>query len=130
MTDSPMHDMIAALERLADLPEDAAKRAAPIVERVAKATADAGTTPDGQAWAPKKGGGRALERASDAISVNATGTVVRVTLSGVNVLHNYGTHRLPQREIIPSRRDDLPESYARAIEDAATLAFKAAMGGS
>ena len=126
---SPMHDMIEALAKLATLPEDAAMLAAPIVDKVAKASANAGTTPDGTPWPDKKIGGRALVHAADAITVTATGTVVTVKLSGVNVLHNFGTNDLPKREIIPSRRDELPASYAKAIQQGAEQAFAKAMGG-
>ena len=126
---SAMHDMIESLARLATLPEDAARLAAPIIEGVAKASASAGITPDGTAWAPKKEGGRALVNAAAAITVKAFGTVVQVKLEGINVLQNYGTHRIPAREIIPSRRNEMPDSYASAIQESATIAFKAAMGG-
>lgn len=127
---SPLDEMIAALSRLSSLNVEAAKLAAPIVEEVAKRNADAGRTPDGEAWEPlKKGGGRPLEHASWAISVTAIGKVVRMKLEGVEVLHNFGTHRIPAREIIPSRKGDIPAIYAQAIQQAAGEAFDKLAGG-
>ena len=120
---SPLDDMIASLLRLAEMPDEAAKLAAPIVEKVAKAQAADGLAPDGEAWTPKKDGGAPLKNAAKAISVEAIGNVVRVKLAGVEVLHNFGTHRLPKREIIPTRSNEIPPAYAAAIKAGADAAF-------
>ena len=116
----PMHDMIESLARLSLLPEEAAKMAAPIVERVVKANVRAGKTPDGTPWLPKKDGGRALVNAEDHLKVTAQGTVVRVQLSGVDVIHNYGTQLGAARaqQLVAS-----PKAFARKLESRDKRAF-------
>jgi hypothetical protein len=180
-----MHDMIESLARLSLLPEEAARMAAPIVERVVKANVQAGKTPQGVPWLAKKDGSQALVHAADHLKVIAQGTVIRIQLDGVDVIHNYGTrlgsarqeqlaassehfakkvqslakrqdakklgvmaqvkaslglnvagaraarsnaqiagqYHTPPRQIIPSNKDDLPESYATAIKQGADAAF-------
>src|SRR5215467_12250020 len=75
-----------------------AARAAPFVDEALKKTAAAGTTPDGVPWKEKKGGGRALANAAAAISTRPIGGVIQVQLSGVEVLHHFGTAKVPRRE--------------------------------
>jgi hypothetical protein len=87
----PMAEMIAALARLADLPEEAARLGAPLVEAALKKSAKAGTTPAGVSWPAKKDGSAPLVNAAAAISTKANGKVITTKLSGVNVIHNFGT---------------------------------------
>lgn len=112
--------------RLETLPADAAKLAAPLVERALKATASAGTTPDGQAWPAKKDGGAPLVHAADAIKTEAVGTVVRTTLTGPTVFHHFGAGS-PRRQVIPDP-GSIPAGVERALKTAADLAFDRAVG--
>lgn len=120
MTD--LADIIASIERLGTLAEDVAKRAAPLVEDALRATAKAGTAPDGTPWKPKKDRGAPLVHAGDAITVKAVGTVVRATLTGPTVFHHFGSARNPRRPVLPDP-GSLPPPVAKAIEKAADQAF-------
>lgn len=121
--DKDFLDMIESVQRLADLPEEAVKLAAPIVLKVAQDFARAGTTPYGEPWPAKKRGGRPLVNSAKALSAVASGAIIRITLKGVEVLHNFGTNALPVRQILPNRRDALPPAYAAAVKQAADKAF-------
>lgn len=127
--DDALAAFIERVRKLGTLGEDAAKLAAPLVEKAMKRTAAAGTTPDGEAWAPRKDGGRALVNAADALSAEAVGSVVVGKLDGVEVVHNRGTKRMPRRQILPSLGAGIPRNIADALTEASAEAFKRAMGG-
>ena len=118
---SALDDFIAAVRRLETLPEDAARLAAPLVEEALRATAAAGTDPDGHTWQPKKDGGRPLVHAAEHITVKAVGTLVRATLTGPDVYHHFGAG-VPRRQILPDP-GTIPPGVARALEKASALAF-------
>lgn len=121
--------IIAKMRGLAGVGEEAARIAAPLVEAEVKATAAAGTTPDGKPWAPKKGGGRAMVNAAAAVSARADGSAVVVTLEGPEVLHNFGTGHAPKRQVLPDAGAELPKPIADAARTAAEQAFANATGG-
>lgn len=118
---SDIEDMIEILRRLADAPERAAAVAAPLVDEAIKTTARAGTTPTGQAWQPKKGGGAPLVHAADHIKTTAVGTAIRVRLEGVDVFHHYGAG-VPRRPILPDP-GTIPPAVASALDRAAEQVF-------
>jgi hypothetical protein len=125
---SGIDDMISSLRKLGKAPADVAKEAAPLVEKALRATAAAGTDPEGRAWAPRKrGGGRVLVNAAAAISTKAIGPLVVTTLEGVEVFHQHSKSH--QRRIIPDGGAGTPESVAAAIDEAASRVFARAMGG-
>ncbi len=100
-----------------------AREAAPGVLAAAKATAAAGTTPDGVPWAPRKSdGGRALAKAADAITVSTAEDVVFLEIHDHHVEHNFkrGPGYEPRR-ILPDVKagEALPKSYVAAIRAAA-----------
>lgn len=105
--------LAARLRAIPSLGPEIAKAAAPDVLAANRATAYAGTTPDGAAWAPTKKGKRALVHAADALSVRVIGDVIILVLSGINVFHNR------RRRIVPSRGTALPANYRDAIFAAA-----------
>ncbi len=96
-----------------NLGHEIAQEAAPALLALNKASANAGTSPDGKAWAPTKKGKKALVRAADALSVRVVGDVVYLVLSGINVFHN------ASRRILPYRGIALPASYGAACRAAA-----------
>ena len=120
-----LDDMISAVRRLSTLSDDAARIAAPLVDEAIKSTVRAGTDPDGHAWLQKKGGGAPLVHASDHISTSAVGRVVRVTLTGVEVFHNYGAG-VPRRQILPDP-GTIPPAVGKALQVAAERAFERAV---
>lgn len=128
MANAALDDMVARLRRLAELPAEAAKLGAPLVEAAIKASATAGTTPDGSPWPAKKDGGRPLANAAAAITSKAVSTTIVTTLTGPEVIHNFGTERLPKRQILPDGGAGLPPKVAAAVDQAATKAFDAIMG--
>lgn len=111
------------LAELATLPERLGAAAAPGVEAAARATAGAGTTPDGAPWPPRQDGGRALEGAAAEIHATPLNDGVRVALEGPSAWsHNSaGANR---RQVLP---DDgqIPHGYAEAVDQA----FGRAAGG-
>jgi hypothetical protein len=128
--DSQLAEFIGRVRKLGGLATDAAKLAAPLVEKAVKATADAGTTPDGAAWAPRKrDGGRALVNAAKALSAKAVGASVVVTLKGVEVIHNFARGRIPARQILPDGGAGIPKNVAAAVDEASALAFTRIMRG-
>jgi hypothetical protein len=127
-----MDRMIASVRELGRAPSEVATIAAPLVSAEAKKTAAAGTTPAGEAWAPKKDGGRALENAAAAVSAVVVGdSVVQIRIDGtstgsqkVQSLQHNGTGRIPARALIPKAGDDIPPGVSRALKTAATQFFK------
>lgn len=96
------------------------QRAAPVAAQAMlgalQATADAGTTPRGQSWpARAKDGGRALAKASAAITVRAVGTFLLARLAFPETIHNAGTTRIPRRQILPS--GEMPPAVAEALKN-------------
>lgn len=83
--------IIATAQALTTLNADAAREAEPAVLEAMQATASAGTTPTGEAWAPRKGGGRALPGARAALTSRVRGNRVEVRLEDPKYLYNnYG----------------------------------------
>jgi len=123
-----LDEMTDAVRRLGTLPDDVARRSVTYVDAAVKATAAAGTDPNGKPWAPRKDGGRALVNAAAAISTKALGPVVQVTLTGPEVIHHFGDSRVPRRQIIPDGAAGIPKGVGDALDRAAADAFAAAMG--
>jgi hypothetical protein len=128
MSDAALEAMIDKLRGLRELTKEAAKECAPLVEAAANASADAGTTPNGQAWKPTKKGDRPLQNASKAVSARTLGTVVQIRIDGVEALHHSGTKKLPRRQIIPTAGDSLPDNIKAALVEGCTVAFKRKTG--
>ena len=111
--------LAARLRGLKDAGTAIASEAAPGILEEAKRTAAAGTTPTGDAWAPRKAdGARAMPNAASGLSVRAEGDVVVLTLGAPYVFNQ------KKRPIIPyagssSKYSGIPEGMKRAIGDAA-----------
>jgi hypothetical protein len=106
-----------------------ARYAAPLVEAEVKKTAAAGTSPDGEAWAPrKKDGARPMVNAAAHVSAKAFGPTIRVFLKGADVFHHYATRGEPRRQVIPEGAA-LPAGIARAIATGCARAFRELVGG-
>jgi len=109
--------MLATLERLGDLETAAVPAIAEAIERTLDGTARAGTTPDGQPWAPrKKDGGRTLQHAAEAIRVTYSGDTVFVRLTGPDARHHHGAIRgKVKRQVIPNSKR-LPDLMVANIQ--------------
>ncbi len=110
----------ALIERLRAIPSLGpviAREAAPAVLAAAQATADAGTTPEGEAWAPRKSdGARALAKASSALSVRVDEDVIVLVLSGTYVYAQRTRRILPGVGLgIPPRITAIITAKAREV---------------
>lgn len=126
--DGAMSAMIEHLQGLKKLPEDVVREAAEEVLKAARATAAAGTTPDGKPWAPTKTGGRALVNAAEHLSIKILGRALVLTLKGIDVVHNFGTGRNPKRQVLPDGGAGIPKNIADAIRTTASRVFSRTMG--
>ncbi len=122
MSLAALDDMISTLRGLADLPKEAAEIAAPLVQEAILGTVRAGQDPNGTPWTPKKDGAQPLKNAATHIETRAVGTVVRTTLTGVDVFHHLGGKRNPKRQILPDP-GSLPKPVEEALRKAAQKAF-------
>ena len=121
---SGLEEMIAAQRMMGRrLAERTAEIAAPLLEARLKASAAAGTSPDGQPWAARKDGGRAMANAAKAISVKAIGDVVRVTLDGPEVFWHYGARGAPRRPVIPDGGGPMSRLVQTVLDEASAKAF-------
>lgn len=112
---SGLDALIAKVRRAKDFVASAAPAAAEAMQAALRATASAGTSPDGTAWPQrKKDGGNALPDAADAITVRAVGTVLVARIAFPYSIHNNGKGHAPQRQILPS--GEMPTSVAEAIK--------------
>lgn len=124
------HAGVAAVDemiaRLRGFPDAIRAEAPAIAKRVQAAVEEdiaAGRAPTGTPWKPKKGGGRALVHAAKALTVKAIGTVILLTLEGPEVFHNFGTHKVPARPILPSS-SSVPLKLGQAIRLGVVEAFR------
>lgn len=115
------------LRRLGKLAPEAAKAAAPLVEAVAKETAAAGTTPQGEAWPAKRDGGRALPNAASAITAHANGLTVIVKLVGAYFFHHYSKGK-DRRRVLPDSGGGIPPKVVAALREATKRTFERLIG--
>jgi hypothetical protein len=117
------HDALAAFIAKMDALQEAnarvAEAAAPAVLAAARVTATAGTTPEGEKWAPLRSGGKPLDGAAAAIKVESKGTVVTLRISTPFAFHQHGgssgKFHSPKRKIIPDQKDPIPAKIKEAI---------------
>lgn len=122
-----------------------AEEALPDVLEEVRATADAGTTPDGQPWAPTREGKRALPGAGAAITAIVSGAseaVITLILRGKYVFHHRGIGKgkgkaeaksgTPARRILPDpRKDGVPPRIVEILQrTAARVVAERLRGGS
>lgn len=132
---SALDETIERLGRLDKLGLAIANEAKGGVERIARRTAAAGVTPDGEFWKPKKDGTRALPNAASAISVVVSGLTIAVlvmVLRAPYTFHSRSKNRskkkgLPRRVIIEN--EYVPEEITEEIQRVASAVIGRAMGG-
>jgi hypothetical protein len=121
-----LHALALKLRAIPTLGPKIAAAAAPGVLAAAKVTANAGTTPEGTPWPEKKGGGRALPHAADALSVRVDGDHIVLSLTGPAVYHQKGG-RVPERRILPDGGAGIPPHIRKPIADAARAVLSEAL---
>lgn len=100
------------------------------IQKIAKATAAAGTDPSGKPWAPRKeDGGRAMKNAADHVFVVAAGPTLRIVLKGADVWHQYGTRGAGRRQVIPDASDPIPPAMVAALLRARDRVIARRLGG-
>lgn len=123
-----IEEMIGSLNALSAIDKRTAALAAPRIEEALKKSAAAGMSPDGEAWAPaKKTGKPTMVNAAKAISTKAFGNVIRTTLTGPEVFHQYGVRGEPRRKVIPDT-NTTPDIVADALDEASAQAFEELTG--
>lgn len=120
---------IGRVNGLEHLAEATATEAAPLVQSALRATAGAGTSPDGIAWKERKKGGRAYANAAEQITVKALSNIVKISLTGPEVFGQFGASG-PRRPMIPSADSELGPGVVSAMQEGASRAFDKIMGGS
>lgn len=107
-----------ALATLGKIPEAAAPDIAVVIDAALRRTAGAGKTPDGEAWAPRKLGGQAMQNVLANLTVAAYGTTIYVRLVGPEVRHHRGWARkgTPQRQVIPLKDKPFPPAILAAMK--------------
>ncbi len=128
MTDTTALDaMIRKLRRTRAFILEAAPSCADAVATELRATAAAGTSPDGAAWAPRKAdGARALANAASAISVKAVGSIVLAKVGYPYVFHQKAQGSSTPRRLILPDAGVLPARLAAAVKRAIVAAREAA----
>lgn len=112
--DAALDRMIASARYAAEgFTRDGMQAAAAKVGEAIRATASAGVSPDGEAWAPTKTGDRAMKGAAGHVSVSISGTVVVIKLEGPDVFHHFGVRGAPARPVIP--RGSMPARLGDAV---------------
>jgi hypothetical protein len=126
--DAELERMIARIRAVPGIAKRAAPDAAEAVKEALARTMAAGTTPEGQAWAPRKDdGGRALVGAEAALYVAPVGTRIYARLAGHVARHSRGIARggvvrrmLPEKGIPPAIgaaiKRVLNDHFRRAVE--------------
>lgn len=115
---------IASLRSVDGFAERVAQRGVGPVLAAARSLANAGQGPDGEAWAPLKGGGRALAGAASDMEATAAGDVISFRIRAPYYFHSSGTTRVPKRRVIPELGSELPKAYAAALAAAAEAEFR------
>lgn len=131
MSFADLDAMIATLRGLdgPDVERAIAARTAPLLDAAVKRTAAAGQDPDGKPWAPTKDGGAPLAHAADHITTAASGSIVRMTLTGPDVYHHFGATRGGiRRQVIPDAGAGIPQVAVAAITRAAREEIAARVG--
>lgn len=121
-------DMIRRLRGLPRAFEEAAPELASMAKRATDRAIAEGHSLDGKPWLPTKAGNKPLANAAKAVRAYVNGSFIIIELSGYEVFHNYGTHRVPARPILPSV-DGMPLSLGIAIRKGIVKGWTAKMGG-
>jgi hypothetical protein len=126
-----LDSMLEALRKLADpdvVAEKVAKKAEKTLQAALERTLEAGESPEGAKWAPRKAGGRPYEHAASRIKTVASGNLLRTTLTGPEVFGHFGARGMPVRQMLPDAGAGMPPSVEVALTKAATQVFDEAVG--
>lgn len=134
-----LRELAENLRKLGGVPSRASRAASEKIAEVIQDQFDAGVDPYGEPWAPlapstlerKQGPGILDETGAMRESIDVSpmsGAGVKVTIGEDYArFHQEGTSRMPARKILPE--EELPDTWARAIEDAVDEAFEKTLAG-
>lgn len=105
-------EWIANIRSLPEMLNAAAPQIGQAILAEFQRTAAAGTTPEGEPWAPTKKGGRALKNAAESMSLVVSDNVIIIKITDHHVFHQFGAGVVARR-IIPS--GGLPDRLGNAI---------------
>lgn len=153
---SSLEAFIERVESLRTINETVAKEAEKDVVDVARQSARAAETPNGEPWPELKDGGKALHGAANAIKSTVKGNRIVLTIGKPFVFHQHGAggssktkqavrdrkrtserqastgtkskFHSPRRQILPTAEDSTPKDMSEAIEAASKRVFENAMG--
>ena len=131
-------DLTRTIKALAKVPSQVAKGAALEIAAAIDAEFDAGLDPYGQPWEPLAEATVARGRFAPPLTDTRTmrdsvqvkpmpGAGISVTFDDPSTHHQYGTKSMAARPVFPNH--GLPDTWQRAIADAAEAAFEKAGGG-
>jgi hypothetical protein len=127
-----LDELVANLRRVDAVGVAIAEEALPEVLEEARRTAAAGTSPDGEPWAPKNDGGRALPNAAAAIVGRVSGVtkaVIVLTLGRPYVYHHGSKAKDKRRPILFTPANGVPQRMQDAIRRAAVRVVGRVLGG-
>ncbi|MFT3773008.1 MAG: hypothetical protein QM820_47095 [Minicystis sp.] len=116
--------LISKFKRMANVPKEAAKKAAPKLAAVAQAQWQAGLAPDGTSWPPNKDGSIPLTKLTSKIKFRASGESIVATGPDELQYHQEGGGNLPQRRVFPEEGAPLPPAWQKVLDDALTEEMK------
>jgi hypothetical protein len=123
-----LDERIAKIREMRSFVRESAPAVAEVVEVDLAEQVEAGRSPDGEKWRPRKDGGRPLRTAASALRVAAIGTRVFVRLTGHVARHHLGTARGGiVRQILPT--GGVPDSMNERIRVVLVARFEQVMGG-
>lgn len=126
--DAQLAAFIERVKRLEDFNAAVAREAAARVEKIAKASAAAGTDPYGKPWPTKKDGTRALANAAGSVTARAIGPVIQIVVRGAYAIH-HNLKGKSRRPVIPEAERGVPPAIALEIAEAARAVWARVMGG-
>ena len=119
-----LKDIMRSIRKLEGLNQEAIGDCCVAVEKVMADNIERAVTPEGENWAPKKDGGKALVNAAKYLSVKPLNTMILVKLTGIEARHSIGTVRgKVKRQIVPTS-STVPENMQDAIKEQLTKHFE------
>lgn len=129
---SELDAMIARVRSVRGLAEKIAPDIADAVKRELQRTAEAGTSPSGQPWAPTLEGKRPLRNAASHIAAIPTKGAVYIKIRGADARHHLKRARgsKPDRYVLPAPGEGLPGHIHEKMVEVVGQHFTALVKGS
>lgn len=116
---------IASLKQLPKTIQNAAALVAEDARAAMAAPLASGTSPDGDAWEPRKDGGQPYKNAGAALRVRVVGTRLVFTIGAPEYFGHIGARGAPKHRMLPLI---VPTAVAVAIRNRLAIEFRRALG--